>query len=61
MSEALISLPWVDSESIKTDAKKRQARFKVKDRAKFDMDEVRQALGPRYADGVKLLAGPTSE
>jgi hypothetical protein len=61
VSEALISLPWVDSESIKTDAKKRQAKFKVKDRAQFNMDEVIRALGERYSDGVKLLAGPTEQ
>ena len=61
MSEALISLPWVDSDTIKTDAKKRQAKFKVKDAAKFNMDEVKQALGPRYADGAKVLAGPTTQ
>jgi hypothetical protein len=61
VSEALISLPWVDSDNIKTDLKKRQARFKVKDRAKFNVDELRRALGPRYGDGMKVLAGPTSE
>ena len=61
MSEALISLPWVDSDTIKTDSKKRQARFKIKDRAKFNMDEVIRALGERYGEGVKLLAGPTDK
>jgi hypothetical protein len=61
VSEALVSLPWVDSDTIKTDAKRRQARFKVKDREKLNMDEVKRALGPRYSYGVKLLAGPTEK
>jgi hypothetical protein len=60
VSEALIGLPWVDSDTIKTDPKRRQARFKVKDRAKFNMDEVKRALGKRYSYGVKLLVGPTN-
>jgi hypothetical protein len=59
VSEKLISLPWVESDSVKTDPKKRQARFIVKDRAKFNTDELKHALGPRYGDGVKVLAGPT--
>ena len=59
MSEKLITLPWVESDTIKTDLKLRQAKFIVKDPAKFNMDEVKQALGPRYGDGVKLLTGPT--
>ena len=61
MSSKLISLPWVDSESVKADGKKRQVLFTVKDRAKFNMDEVKQALGSRYNDGVVVLAGPTSQ
>jgi hypothetical protein len=61
VSEALIGLPWVDSETIKTDAKKRQARFKVKDRAKLSVDELKQALGSRYGYGVKVLVGPTAQ
>jgi hypothetical protein len=59
VSEALITLPWVESESIKTDAKKRQALFTVKSPAKFNLDELKQALGSRYADGVKVLSGPS--
>ena len=61
MGAALTSLPWVDFEKIKLDAKKRQAKFTVKDRAKFSVDELKQALGPRYADGMTVLAGPTEK
>jgi hypothetical protein len=61
VSQALASLPWVEPGSVKADGRKRQAKFTVTDRAKFDMDEVRKALGWRYADGVKVLAGPTEK
>ncbi len=61
MSEALISLPWVEPDTIKTDMKKRQAKFKVKDAAKFNLDEIKKALGSRYRDGAKLLTGPTTQ
>ena len=61
VGEALISLSWVDSDTLKIDAARRQARFKVKDREQFNMDEVKRALGKRYSYGVKLLAGPTSQ
>ncbi len=61
MSEALITLPWVESDTIKIDAKARQARFIVKDPAKFNADELKRALGARYADGMKVLAGPTDK
>lgn len=60
MSERLSRLPWVDADTIKTDGKKRQVQFKLKGGAQFNLDEVKQALGPRYDDGVKLLAGPTT-
>jgi hypothetical protein len=59
VSAALTGLPWVDSDTIKLDAKKRQAKFTVKDRAKFSVDELERALGPRYSSEMKLLAGPT--
>jgi hypothetical protein len=36
-------------------------KFRVKDRAKFNMDELNQALGPRYAAGAKVLTGPTDK
>lgn len=61
MSAALTTLPWVESDTIKPDGKKRQVKFTVKDGAKFDLTEVKRALGPRYDGGVKVLAGPTTE
>jgi hypothetical protein len=61
VSEALITLPWVESDTIKTDAKKRQVLFTVKDSKQFNLDELKAALGPRYSDGVKVLDGPTAK
>ncbi len=60
MSDALASLPWVEPGSIKADGKKRQAKFTVTDAKKFNMDEVKRALGDRYSGGVKMLTGPTA-
>jgi hypothetical protein len=56
---ALATLPWVEAATIRTDAKKRQAKFAVKDRAKFNMDELKRALGDRYEYKVRVLTGPT--
>lgn len=61
MSEKLGTLPWVEPGSIKTDGKKRQARFTVKDRAKFNMDELKRALGDRYEYNVRVLTSPTDK
>lgn len=61
MSERLTRLPWVDADTIKTDANKRQVRFTLKDAAKFDLEDVKRTLGSRYNDGVKLLTGPTTQ
>ena len=59
MRDALTTLPWVESDSIVTDGKLRQAKFTVKDKAAFNLEEVKKALGGRYDSGVKVLAGPT--
>ena len=59
MSKALATLPWVEADTIQTDRKTRQVKFTVKDRTKFNMDEVTHALGDRYGDGVKVLTEPT--
>jgi hypothetical protein len=61
VSAALTTLPWVEPDTIKADGKKRQVKFTVKDRAKFNLDEVKQALGSRYSDGVKVLSGLTEK
>ncbi len=61
MRNNLATLPWVEPDTIKPNGKTRQVKFTVTDRAKFDLQEVKQALTSRYSDGVKVLAGPTEK
>ena len=61
MREALTTLPWVEPDTILADRNTRQARFAVKDKAAFNLDEVNKALGSQYNRGVKVLTGPTDE
>jgi hypothetical protein len=61
VSTLLRTLPWVEHDTIKADGKTRQARFRITDRAKFNLEELRHALGSRYGEGVKVLAGPTDK
>jgi hypothetical protein len=58
--DALATLPWVESSSIEADRGKRQVKFTVTDREKFDFQEVKKLLDDKgYGSGVKVLAGPT--
>lgn len=61
MSRLLAALPCVEPDTIKTDASKLQVRFAVKDRAAFNLDEVKRGLSDRYSSGVQVLAGPTEK
>lgn len=63
MREAIATLPWVETDSIKTDASKMQVVFTVKDAALFSEQAVVEALkkkSNKYGDGAKKLTGPTS-
>ena len=61
MRTALTTLPWVESDTITTNAKTRQVKFTVKAKASYNFDQVKSALGSRYADGLKQLTGPTDQ
>ncbi len=61
MSRLLATLPCVEPDTIKTDAKKLQVRFAVKDRAAFNLDDVKRVLTGRYSGGVQVLSGPTEK
>ena len=62
MRDALATLPWVETDTVKIDAKKRQAKFTVKDRASFNNDELLKALADKgYHSGAKVLTGPTEQ
>ena len=62
MQSAIATRPWGETASIKTDAKKVQVKFTVKDAKQFDEAAVIAALkekGSRYSTGAKKLVGPT--
>jgi hypothetical protein len=42
-----------------TDKKLLQAKFTVTSKSAFNPDDLKRALGPRYADGMTVLTGPT--
>jgi hypothetical protein len=61
--EAIATLPWVETDSIKTDAGKMQVMFTVKDAAQFSEQAVIEALNKKaskYGAGAKKLTGPTT-
>lgn len=59
MRDALSTLPWVEKDSIKPDTKKQQVRFAVKDKKKFNLEEVKKAIESRTDFKVgKVLSGP---
>jgi hypothetical protein len=37
----------------------RQAKFTVTSKSAFNMEELKRALGDKYADGMTVLTGPT--
>lgn len=59
MADALATLPWVEASSIHPDRKTRQVRFTVRDRAAFDVEAMKTAIGNRGYKQVTVLAGPT--
>jgi hypothetical protein len=59
--DALLTLPWVESDSIETSKELRQVRFKVKDKAQFDLEAAKKAISAKGYDNVKLLSGPTEK
>lgn len=59
VAAALATLPWVEENSVRPDRKTRQVRFTLRDRAAFDPDAMRAAIGKRGFNRVAVLAGPT--
>jgi hypothetical protein len=60
--DAIATLPWVETSSIKTDANKMQVMFTVKDASQFSEQAVIDALNKKsskYGNGAKKLTGPT--
>ena len=59
VAEGLAMLSWVDADSILPDRKLKQVRFRVKDRAAFDLDALKETIARKGFKDVVLLAGPT--
>ena len=59
VAEGLAKLPWVDQESIQPDRKLKQVRFRVKDRAAYDIEALKETIERKGFKGAQLLAGPT--
>ncbi len=60
MRDALATLPWVETDSIQPNRDKRQVKFTVADKAKFDFEAVKKVLADAgYDSGAKVLTGPT--
>jgi copper chaperone CopZ len=59
VAEGLALLPWVDTESIHPDRKLKQVRFRVKEKAAFDADAVKETIARKGFKGVLVLTGPT--
>jgi hypothetical protein len=55
---ALATLPWVEQDSITADVATRMVTFAVKDKSKFNMEQVKEALKEQHYSEVELISGP---
>jgi hypothetical protein len=55
---ALATLPWVEQDSITANVGTRIVTFAVKDKSKFDMEQVKEALEQQHYSEVELISGP---
>jgi hypothetical protein len=55
---ALATLPWVEQGSITVDVGTHLATFAVKDRSKFNMEQMKKALKEQQFPEVELISGP---
>jgi hypothetical protein len=55
---ALATLPWVEQDSITANVRTRIVTFAVKDKSKFDMEQVEEALKQQHYSEVELISGP---
>lgn len=64
MRDAIATLPWVETSTIKTDSAKMQVKFTAKDPKQFDDEAVKAALkekGSKYSSGATKLSGPSEK
>jgi hypothetical protein len=57
--DALATLPWVEQKSIVTDIATKEVQFRLADKSKFNLDEVKKALEAQNFQAIKLKSGPT--
>lgn len=58
MRAALATLPWVEQDSITADVSTRMVTFAIKDKSKFKMEQVKEALKEQGYLEVELISGP---
>jgi hypothetical protein len=56
--KALGTLPWVEQSSIQTDVDKREVRFDLKDKSKWNEQTVKKALQDQRFPEVTVKAAP---
>jgi hypothetical protein len=56
--EALATLPWVEQDSITADVHTHLATFGIKDKNKFNLEQVKKALQGQQFPEVELISGP---
>jgi hypothetical protein len=55
---ALGTLPWVEQESIQTIIETREVRFDLKDKSKFNEEEIKQALKEKKFSKMTVKSAP---
>jgi hypothetical protein len=55
---ALEELPWVEEGSVEADISHQHVRFAIKDRAAFNVEQVRQVIGKAGFQVGKVIDGP---
>lgn len=61
MRDALATLPWVETDSIKPDKDKMQVKFAVADKKAYDEAAIVEVLKKKGYDGAKKMTGPTDK
>ncbi len=60
MRQALESLPWVEKGTVRPNTRTQQVRFALRDRSKFNLDEVRTVITEKGFRVGQVLEGPSA-
>jgi hypothetical protein len=55
---ALATLPWVETRTIDASRETKTVHFGINDKRKFNQDQIKAALGPRYSKGLEVVFAP---